>query len=225
MPRLNLLAWLGVVGVAGVVMIGSSAILHSGTNALYKVEESAEDGDKIPAALENELEAARRALSAGEPMRAITQLQLALERYPKHEKAITPLLANGYDSRGEALKRERKYEDAAKEFEKAVGLAPSDPSFRVAQGHVLYLAGREAQDHKESSKAKAFYKNAMAAYEKALAIEPHHAEATLGQARIYAARDERKQAVACFKDVAENHPDTPEAEEAHRMLRTLTGNR
>jgi len=225
LPRLNLLAWLALIGVAGIVMIGSSAILHTGTNTLFSVEDTDQQDTGIPDEVREQISEARRELREGEPLRAVARLQLAIDRWPEQKRELNSVLARAYAARGDSLRADRSYERAAEAFASAADLAPRDASLRASQGESLYMAARTAQDRKETSTAKKLYGESIIAYEKALAVEPHNAEASLGRGKVHAAQDQRKEAVASFKDVIEHHPGTEEAREAAKMLDMLTGGR
>lgn len=224
LPRLNMLGWLAVVGVAGIVMIGSSAILTTGANTLYENSRGdAEAEAGVPEGVREQLNEAKRELAAGEPLRAVARLQLAVERWPDQKKVFEPTMAEAYRSRGMALRADKSYERSAEAYNSAASLSPTDASLRVAQAECLYLAARTAHDRKETTSSKKLYAASVTAFEQALAVRPHDAAANLGKAKVHAARDERKEAVACYKDVITHHADSPEAVEAERMLKMLTG--
>jgi tetratricopeptide (TPR) repeat protein len=225
LPRLNLLAWLGVAGVAGMVMIGSSAILHTGTTTLYEgtSRESAVSAS-VPEGLTDLLEESGRQMSSGEPLRAVSNLQLAMDRWPEQKETISPVLAQAYLARGRELRVDRRYESAAEAYGKAAELMGLDVSARVAQADCLHEALRTAQTRKDSQAVKKFYGEALEAVGMALAVKPTHPEALLVKSKIHAAQNERKEQVACYEAIIKYHPDSDEAQTARRNLEMLKGN-
>ncbi len=225
LPRLNLLAWLGVAGVAGIVMIGSSAILHTGTTTLYDgTSREAAVSAGVPEQLTEVLEEAGQLTGSGDPLRAVSKLQLAMDRWPDQKETISPALAQAYLARGRELREDRRYETAAEAYGKAAELMGLDVSARVAQADCLHEALRTAQTRRDSQAIKKLYTEALEAVGKALAVKPTHPEALLVKSKIHAAQNERKEQVACYEAILKHHPDSEEAETARRNLEMLKGN-
>jgi tetratricopeptide (TPR) repeat protein len=112
--------------------------------------------------------------------------------------------ASLHHSLGLSMVRQQRNEDALRELGKAVAFAPSDPRFGYVYGVALHSAGQVEE--------------AIRALERTLAIAPHDPDILAALANFHAEAGHREQALGFARRLAEDNPESPQAQDLVRSL-------
>ncbi len=221
--RPGVFGWMAGLMLLGCVAVASGVALHGRMAALLSGDREKKTEHVIPPELAEQLSQAEHELRTREPLRSAARLQLALERWPAEAKSIHPHLADAYYAQAERLVQEESYKQAAEYYEKCMALAPERTAAGEGMGWCYYMLGRLAQDRHQTRTARDYFQKSLAAYEQVIEGNPLSARSLLGKARVYSAQSRRQEAVENYRAVITRYPNSPEAAEAGRRLRELTG--
>jgi Flp pilus assembly protein TadD len=155
------------------------------------------------------------------------------EAIPVMENAVKllPGSSTAWALLGQTYQFNRRWEDAAKAFRKAVELAPANTTYRTALGLLLGIVGQFEEGAAELKKVVAtpgykeaagwanlgwIYRNmkppktedSIAAYKKALELDPKEEQAALGLGWAYSYTKSWDNAIAAFNKAVEIEPKT-----------------
>jgi peptidoglycan/xylan/chitin deacetylase (PgdA/CDA1 family)/TolA-binding protein len=117
--------------------------------------------------------------------------------------------ARAYDLDRQGLQyyRQKQYELAEQKFRAAVQLKPQDPVLLNNLGFIYYVMGRNDE--------------AVTYLEKTLVADPHRKEAQGNIAELYLRMGRREEARKHYEEYLALYPNSPKAEEFHKILATL----
>jgi tetratricopeptide (TPR) repeat protein len=176
----------------------------------------------LPEALTARLDEATKALTAGEPEKAITKLETLAEDFPDYAPLADAALARALRAQGNRQLDRQEYDKAAVTFERATRTDPLNPDNWIELARSQREYGRRLQAG-GSAKGKEQLERALGAYERALDLAPDHASALVGIAQVYVFMNEREKAVQKYERVVDLSPESAEAALARQHLAQLTG--
>ncbi|MDK2970984.1 MAG: Anaphase-promoting complex, cyclosome, subunit 3 [Candidatus Sumerlaeota bacterium] len=176
----------------------------------------------LPEALTARLDEATKALTAGEPEKAIAKLETLAADFPDYAPLADAALARALRAQGNRQLDRQEYDKAAVTFERATRTDPLNPDNWIELARSQREYGRRLQAG-GSAKGMEQLKRALGAYERALDLAPDHTSALVGIAQVYVFMNEREKAVQKYERVVDLSPESAEAALARQHLAQLTG--
>jgi len=148
----------------------------------------------------------KRVTEAKKQMEVFQKLNKEAKQFQKHREALVRSMdkASAFANLGLLYLNEQKYEEAAREYQKAIWHEPNFAEAYNGLGHAYALLGR--------------FEEAIQAQEKAIRLEPNMAEAYAGlgfthlkQAELSQSEDDYRLALEAYRKATELKPDFPEA--------------
>jgi tetratricopeptide (TPR) repeat protein len=178
--------------------------------------------ESLPEALTARLEQATKALTAGEPEKAIAALDTLAADFPAHAQLADAALARALRALGNRQLDRQEYDKAAATFERATRADPLNPDNWIELARSLREHGRRLQAGGSTKGAEQFQRS-LSSYERALDLAPDNPAALVGVAQVYVFLNDRDKAVAKYERALSVAPDSAEATLARRHLAQLTG--
>ena len=148
----------------------------------------------------------KRATEAKKQMEIFQKLNEEAKQFHKHREALVRSMdkASAFANLGLLCLNEQKYEESAREYQKAIWHEPNFAEAYNGLGHAYALLGQ--------------FEEAIQAQEKAIKLEPNMAEAYAGlgftylkQAELSQSEDDYRLALEAYRKATELKPDFPEA--------------
>ncbi len=208
---------------AGILLIVAGVAHGVLVRVLVPVElPSVPQAPTLPTELVDRLSQAGLHLTAREPEKAIALLENASSVYPDHGEVITPALARALRVLGNQHLAQRDYAEAEKAFERAANLEADNPDNWIDLAKSRREHGRSLQAA-QRNRGDGLLREAIAAYERAVKIQPELLAAHVGLGQTYSFLNERNKAVDHFRKVVAIAPGSPEARMAEEQLAQLVG--
>lgn len=152
---------------------------------------------------------------------AVENLEKALALDPPSKDKIKERLALIYKTQGDQLYDKEQYLSSALAYDKAVSHRPDNPDYLYDAGWAYYRHGLKEQISRKPSQKH--FTRAKECFDKALELKPDYLRAYQGLARVYIRMNQPDQAARIYRKIIEIAPDSGEAEEAERQLKTMFG--
>lgn len=142
------------------------------------------------------------------------------DRSPEMQERIDRILAEAHYQLGEAFFRRERYREAMEHYRSASQTEPQEAQYHHGEGWNYFIIARE--NRKNGAYDTAFLQRAQRSLEEAIGIDPDKPAYHMSLAHIFIAQDNRQKAVEEYRKVLElAPPDSPEARDAERKIRTL----
>ena len=150
---------------------------------------------------------------------AIDTLQKAIDKNPSDKKQYEQKLAELYFNLGEYYEGKNDYPRAITSYEKAVQLNPNSSDYYYGLGWTNYIQGRKYQNRNQ--RHQPYYDKSLEALKKSLELDPDNLVAKKALARLYIARNETTKAAEMYRQIIRQSPDSSEADQARRALKSM----
>ena len=150
---------------------------------------------------------------------AIDTLQKAIDKKPSDKKQYEQKLGELYFELGENYEGKNDYPHAIASYEKAVQLNPNSSEYYYGLGWTNYIQGRKYQNRQQ--RYQSYFDKSLDALKKSLELNPDNLLARKALARLYIARNETTRAAEMYRQIIRQAPDTSEAEQAQRALKSM----
>ncbi len=150
---------------------------------------------------------------------AIDTLQKAMEKNPTDKKQYEQKLGELHFNLGEYYEGKNDYPRAIASYEKAVQLNPNSSEYYYGLGWTNYIQGRKNQSRQQ--KYQAYFDKSLEALKKSLELDPDNLVAKKALARLYIARNETTLAADMYRQIIRQSPDSSEADQAQRALKSM----
>ncbi len=211
------------VGITGGMLFGVAAATSYVRSVMTQQSLSSLTASEpdLPPEVESKTAEATRLIQEGEPQQAAELLRDAVDQYPEHSDTLEAALVQALRAHGNAELRERRYASASEAFREATETAPAETNNWIDLGQALRNQARSLSATSRDSRELLI--EAESSFKKALALKSENTSALLGLAQVYAARNERREAVETYERLVAVAPSTFEGRMAQTALQQLRG--